>query len=214
MKRHFLLSKKMKVILFVCLVAGASLIECSLHFHNRAQLAEAYAECPASFMIETPNHFDYQRGMECSAMSSAYILRHYGEEADGLELYKDYPGKLDNGGVPPGGIEEFFRECGYHAVLKTAESVQEIQYEVSKGTPVIMFIHGEEPYTSVHNTHYVPLVGYDEEYVYLADSVALYANCRNEEGLPYNRKETWEKLERLWTNVEGIWDYPYIVVEK
>lgn len=169
-------------------------------------------EIPESFMVESDNYFDYQPGLECSAFSSAYLLRHYGEEADGLTLYETFPGRLSGGGAMPTGITEFFSDRGYTAKFKTDGTVDELKALVSQGAPVIVFIHVEEPYTSTHNTHYIPLIGYDSEYVYFAESLTQYANCKNETDVFYNRKTEISKFERLWSNIDGMWDNPYYVI--
>lgn len=167
---------------------------------------------PESYMITTDNYIDYQPGLECSAFSSAYLLRHYGEEANGLELYKTFPGRLSGGGAMPNGITEFFTERGYKAEFKSDGTVDILKEKISLGNPVIVFIHVKEPYKSPHNTHYIPLIGYDEDYFYFAESLADYANCKDEENAPYNRKTEISKFERLWSNIDATWDYPYFVI--
>lgn len=174
------------------------------------------ATVPESFLIMDENRFDYQPGLECSAFASAYMLRHFKEDADGLELFETFPGKLSGGaGVSPSGIEEFFhgRE-GYTAEFVTDGTVEDLKGLVSTGVPVIVFIHVEEPYESIHNTHYLPLVGYDSEYFYFAESLDYLANCKDEKGISYNRKTEISKFERLWKDIDGIWDNPYFVIQK
>ena len=68
---------------------------------------------PDSYMVKTNNYFDYQPGLECAAFSSAYLLRYYGQEAEGLKLFETFPGKLSGGGVRPDGVTEFFKSQGY-----------------------------------------------------------------------------------------------------
>lgn len=169
---------------------------------------------PEAFMVESDNYIDYQPGLECSAFSSAYLLRHYGEEADGLALYENFPGKLPEGGAMPYGIKEFFNGRGYEAEFKSDGTVDILKELVSSGTPVIVFIHVEEPYETTHNTHYIPLIGYDADYFYFAESLSDYANCKDEKDVPYNRKTEISKFERLWANIDGAWDYPYFSITK
>lgn len=171
---------------------------------------------PASFQITADNYFDYQPGLECSAFASAYLLRHFGEDADGLTLFEDFPGKLPGGnGVSPSGIEQFWEEReGYSAEFKTGGTVEDLKRLVSADVPVIVFIHVEEPYDTPHNTHYIPLVGYDEEYFYFAESLDYMANCKDDTGLNYNRKTEISKFERLWENIDAAWDFPYFIISK
>ena len=49
---------------------------------------------PDSFIITTENHFETQVINECSAFSSAYVMRHFGETKKGLELYEEFNYKL------------------------------------------------------------------------------------------------------------------------
>lgn len=169
---------------------------------------------PESYMVEGENYIDYQPGLECSAFSSAYVLRHYGEEAEGLSLYEDFPGRLATGGAMPYGIEQFFNARGYEAKFMSNGTVDILKELVSKGAPVIVFIHVEEPYETTHNTHYIPIIGYDADYFYFAESLSDYANCKDEKNVTYNRKTEISKFERLWTNIDGSWDYPYFTITK
>lgn len=169
---------------------------------------------PEVYIITSENYIDYQPSLECSAFSSAYLLRHYGEEADGLKLYESFPGRLPDGGAMPNGIKEFFNGRGYDAEFKINGTVEILKKLLSLGNPVIVFIHVEEPYKTTHNTHYIPLIGYDEDYFYFAESLSDYANCKNEKDIPYNRKTEISKFERLWSNIDGVWDYPYFVITK
>lgn len=169
-------------------------------------------DIPDEYWVEGENYFDYQSGMECAAFASAYLLRHYGVEADGRKLFETFPSKAPDGGTMPQGIETLFQERGYDALFVTDGTIEDLKEELTKGAPVIVFIHVEEPYTSTHNTHYVPLVGYDKEYFYFAESLMDYANCKDETDTLYNRKTYISKFERLWENIDGYWDYPYYVI--
>lgn len=51
--------------------------------------------------------------------------------------------------------------------------------------------------------YYVPVVGWDESYIFIAESFRNLSNC--EEGY-YNRKVTIEEFKRLW-NTAG-WKMP------
>lgn len=180
------------------------------------EAADSEHQFPDTYLIAEQNYFDYQPGLECAAFSSAYVLRHFGEEADGLELFEDFPGKLPDGnGVYPSGVEQFWNELeGYSAEFKSGGTADELKGLVSTGVPVIVFIHVEEPYTTAHNTHYLPLIGYDEEYFYFAESLDYLANCKDELELGYNRKTEISKFERLWSNIDGVWEQPYFVIMK
>lgn len=176
--------------------------------------AEEKALAPEAYLIASENYFDYQSGMECAAYSSAYLLRHYGSEADGLKLFETFPQKAPDGGIMPYGIEAFFEKRGYDAEFNHDGTIEALKAEIHKGAPVIVFIHVRVPYTSTHDTHYVPLVGYDSEYFYFAESLAEFANCKDETGLSYNRKTKITDFEQLWKNIDGTWDNPYFSIAK
>lgn len=162
-------------------------------------------------MITAKNYFDYQSGLECSAFSSAYVLRHYGEEANGVELFKNFPGKVSDGGGSPYGIVTFFENSGYAVEYKCNGTIDDLKKQLSKGVPVIVFIRVNEQ--SVY-THYVPLVGYDNDYFYFAESLSYLANCKEEKDIHYNRKTKISIFKELWANIDGRWNYPYFVISK
>lgn len=166
-------------------------------------------EYPPAVMNKSDNYFDYQSGLECSGYSSAYILRFFGQEADGKRLYENFPGKIPQGATPDG-IVTFFRTQGYSIEFKKNASIEELKHDISLGVPVISFIrvNMEEPYT-----HYVPIIGYDEDYFYFAESLPYMANCQDE-NLPYNRKTPIEEYKNLCRNVDGMYQCPYFVISK
>lgn len=201
--------KKMSLTLAIAFLLATILTGCSAETP-----VSSVEDIPESFMIETENYFDYQSGLECAAFASAFVLRHYGEEADGVTLYEDYPGRLDQGGVSPYGIETFFIERGYEARFITDGTIDDLKKELLKGAPVIAFIHVEEPYENPHVTHYIPIVGYDTKYLYFAESLSDLSNCKNKKDVPYNRKTKIEKFERLWENIDATWEKPYYSITK
>lgn len=196
------------------LLAGCGQADTPAHPEDSPPAVEA--EYPESYLITDENRFDYQPGAECSAFASAYVLRHFGEEADGLTLFQDFPGKLPDGsGVFPSGVEQFWNDReGYAAEFKSGGTVEDLKRLVSTGVPVIVFVHVEEPYTSTHNTHFLPLVGYDADYFYFAESLDYLANTKDQPDLGYNRKTDISKFKRLWTNIDGTWDNPYFIITK
>jgi hypothetical protein len=71
--------------------------------------------CHESYVISGKNRIDTQKGNECAAFSIAYILQHFGIEADGHENYKIFPRKLINGTIAPRGIIKFLNRNGFSA---------------------------------------------------------------------------------------------------
>lgn len=197
------------ICMFVIMLLASAAVSCS-----EKEAAVRQETVPSSYLIESDNYYAYQDGMQCAAFSSAYLLRHFGEEAEGMDIFDDFPNRAPGGGIFPEGIVNYMAGRGYRAEFKRDGTVEELKRLVSQGTPVIVFIHTEEPYKTVHATHYIPLVGYDETYLYFAESIPGLANCGDGESAVYNRKTDIHKFERLWLNIDGIWDNPYFVITK
>ncbi len=73
-----------------------------------------------------------------------------------------------------------------------AGNINALKNEVSKGNPVIVMIR-----TYINKTwlHYVPVVGYDEQYVFIAESLEELVNCDEQY---YNRKIEIKEFKKLW----------------
>lgn len=146
---------------------------------------------PKDYLIKRENYIDYQVHYECAGYSSAYVLRSLGKEITGLELYQSIANKNDDGTVSPDNLVEFLTNAGYHASLKTG-TIYQLKHEVSKGIPVIAFVKiapGENYY------HYLPVVGYDQENIYTADSLKYKKNVENEY---YNRVINISDFKDMW----------------
>lgn len=156
------------------------------------------------FMITAPNRIDFQPGNECAGYSSAFLLRHLGIPADGDQLYAEMGSKLRGGYVYPKGIKLLLARYGVR-VSYCCGNVDALKNEVAKGAPVIVMIRSRvgESYL-----HFVPVVGYDEEFIYIADSWKAFANCSGEAGGAsagnkgvsgcYNRKVPVCEFKKLW----------------
>lgn len=165
---------------------------------------------PATYVIEQVNRIDVQGGVECAAFSTAYSLRHFGIEADGTELYKNFPSKTKTGTVYPKGIRTVLQQMGFQTTYYRG-TIDTLKHEVSKGTPVITFIkvQPDKPHL-----HFVPVVGYDEHYMYLAESIERLANC---EATFYNRKVPIQQFKKLWntrTLFTPFYNQTYISITK
>lgn len=162
------------------------------------------------FMLKTPNRFDYQGGTECSGFSSAYVLRSFGIEADGREVYAGIPHKLPGGAVLPGVLRKELRKYG----LKTRYvkgNLETLKADLSEGKRIIVFIRTR---TDKRWLHYVPIVGYDEDNVYIAESMNSLVNC---EGAHSNRMLSNEEFLKFWDTREVYMPFyrnTYLVIEK
>ena len=153
---------------------------------------------PPNYLIQQNNRIDLQKNTECAAFSTAYLLRHFGIEAEGESLYTDFPCKTRAGNVYSKGIRKILREKGFKTSYYKGD-IHTLKYEVSKGTPVIVFIKVKE---GLNNLHFVPVVGYDKEYIYLSESLGHLVNC-DDDNKKYNRKVPIKEFKKLW-NVKRI----------
>lgn len=153
---------------------------------------------PANYLIQQTNRIDFQNNTECAAFSTAYLLRHFGKEADGEALYTHFPSKTRAGNVYPKGIRTMLRNKGYETTYYKG-TIHTLKYEVSKGNPVIVFI---KVHKDRNNLHFVPVIGYDEAYIYLAESLKHQVNCEDEQ-TSYNRKVPIDEFKKLW-NIKRI----------
>ena len=68
---------------------------------------------PDNYLVKRNNRIDIQNKRECAAFSTAYVMRHFGMEADGDELYINFPSKMRSGDVYPKGIRTMLRKKGF-----------------------------------------------------------------------------------------------------
>ena len=139
---------------------------------------------PKEYMITADNH------IECSGYAAAYVLRSMGEEADGLTLYQHNPYKNTDGTVSPENLVKYLQESGCKARLCSG-TVMQIKHALSRGVPVIAFVK-TSPQESYY--HYLPIVGYDEENIYAADSLRAYVNADEPH---YNRVLSESEFEAM-----------------
>lgn len=148
------------------------------------------------FLITKENRIDFQNGNECAAFSSAYVLRHWGIEANGTSVYENISGKRRDGTVYPAGIRRLLLEYGFRTRYCIG-TLSAMKRDVAKGNPVIVLL---KTYADKSWLHYVPVIGYDEKYIFIAESFRDLVNC--DEGC-YNRKVTIKEFKRLW-NTAGL----------
>ncbi len=145
----------------------------------------------SQYVICKENRIDLQNGNECSGYATAYLLRHFGVSAIGTEVYQKMPFKDSAGCVPPKGIKKVLESYGFHAKY-CAGNLNALKNEISKGTPVIVFIKVRKDKRWLH---YVPVVGYDANNLFLTESASGCVNC-NEKA--YNRKINQKEFMTLW----------------
>lgn len=166
---------------------------------------------PRQFHIRHSNRIDFQKKYECSAFSTAFLLRHFDIKADGIQIYNEMPNKMRSGCVYPKEIRNYLKNKGFKTMFYKG-TIHSLKRQVSKGIPVIAFIKVN---LEKNDTHYVPVVGYDEEYIYIAESLNYLANCQESDGV-YNRKVPIRDFKKLW-NIKNvrmpIYSNTYIIVK-
>ncbi len=143
------------------------------------------------FMITKENCIDIQAGNTCSGYAIAYILRHCGISVKGDEIYAKLPNKMNNGCVYPKEVKRMLEKYGFD-VKYCVGNLHALRNEINKGTPVIVLIKTRKDKNWLH---YVPVVGYDEDNIFIAESFAELVNC-NENSC--NRKIHNEEFKKLW----------------
>ncbi len=159
---------------------------------------KAFHYPPEFFCTSSENRIDYQADGKCAAYAAAYLLRYFGEEADGEELFPKL--KRPFGFTPANSIADVFEQYGYQAKAYRG-SVDTLKQRLTEGNPIIVFIR------IPGDTHYAVVVGYDEQYIYLADSLAENANAL---GAQYNRVLTTDDFEAVWKTETLLPDNIYI----
>ncbi len=147
------------------------------------------------YLLTVSNRVDFQRSTECSGFSAAHVLRSFGVEADGNEMYEKMPGKLRNGAVLPKNLCKTLKQCGFKAKYYKG-NLDKLKGAISEGKRVIAFVKTRK---DKHWLHYVHIVGYDEDNIFIADSLRELTNCKEEY---YNRRLSYAEFLELWDTRE------------
>ena len=196
--------KKIKVIVKIILLSGV-VVGALLFAATPKKDTISTDNLPESYMIlNDKNYVQFQRERDCGGYAAAYVLRHFGEKTEGAELYSEMSYKVGKG-VSLRGVRKAFKERGYKAISYTG-TIDTMKQRLRKGVPIIALINiGED------GQHYVAVVGYDKNFIYLADSTGYASNTVG--CLQYNRRVTYEQFDALWqTNVYPV-NNIYTVIE-
>ena len=157
---------------------------------------------PTAYFCETGgNYIAPQTDGKCAAYAAAYVLRHFGQQADGETVYPEIRRTL--GFVPAKSIVAFFEAHGYAPQAYHGDVIS-LKQRLTAGVPVIAFV------SIPGDTHYLAVVGYDAQYLYLADSLAQTADS----GAAYNRRLTTAEFEAIWHTATPLSDNIYVVVSR
>lgn len=112
-----------------------------------------------------------------------------------------------DGTLAPKFLEENLDRMGYDCNLCFG-SLTDLEYHVSRGTLVIVLIRIS---TYQDYLHYVPVVGYDDDYIYVSDSLDYMVNVENEEH--YNRKIKIDNFKKLWKTDTFLFNNIYLTID-
>lgn len=156
---------------------------------------------PESFFISNGTYIDYQENDDCSAYATAYALRCLGKEISGKELYPQmnrFLGLMTVQSVKKAIENQGYQAHSYHGSIET------LKQRIAQDRPVVCYVKDKD------DSHYVVAVGYDKEYIYLADSIKENINVENPTF--FNRKEKIEDFKQLWKNNWYFCNNIYIVI--
>ncbi|MCR4734821.1 MAG: C39 family peptidase [Treponema sp.] len=180
------------------------------HFTGKAKLSK-YFVSPKEESVRTisDSWFEFQQGGGCAGFSSAFLLRHLGEQAAGEETFKEVPYQLKGGAGLPKGITGFFKKKGIKMTACTG-SFNSLKNELARGNPVIVVIRS---FVGKNDLHFATVTGYDEENLYLVDSIKSWVNVDKDgnpiqpsedtvptcnESVYYNRVVPVKDFKKLW----------------
>lgn len=170
-----------------------------------------YFVTPGAQTVRTPtgSYFEFQQGGGCAGFSSAFVLRHRGVQIGGEEAFKEVPFQMKGGLAFPKGITGFFKKRGIK-MTACSGNFAALQNELEKGRPVIVVIRS---FVGKSYLHFATVTGYDEEKVYIADSIQSWVNVDKDgnaiepgpdtaptsgESVYYNRTVPLEEFKKLW----------------
>ena len=194
-----------KICLTAAMIAIVLFIAASVGFlayiSPPEDVVEFFNYPPEFFCVSTENRIDYQTEGKCAAYAAAYLLRHFGAKTDGEGLASEIHRAF--GFVPANSVADVFEQHGYPAKACHG-SVDTLKQRLSGGNPIIVFIRVPG------DTHYAVVVGYDEQHIYLVDSLAENANASDAR---YNRVLKAEDFEAVWKTGTPLPDNIYIFIE-
>ena len=163
---------------------------------------------PSKYIISPNPAPDTQSTFECAGCSSAYLLRFYGEDVNGVELFHQptFPCKHSEGAYPKC-FKVLFEEqyTDYTAEYYTG-TTDDLKDAVSQGTPVIVLLFNGK------TLHYVPVVGYDEEHIFIQDSVDEYRNV--DDSKDFNRSVETAVFDKMWNIPLESCERLFVIVRK
>lgn len=174
-----------------------------IHFEKKAKFSNFFVRPrPETVKTENGTYFEFQGAGGCAGFSSAFVLRHMGENAKGDEIFKEVPFTYGNGVAFPKGITGFFKKRGIK-MKACMGNLAALQNEIARGNPVIVVIRS---FVGKSFLHFACITGYDEKNIYFADSIKDWVNvdeaalAADSDGgkLYYNRVVPLGEFKKLW----------------
>ncbi len=153
------------------------------------------------YFVKSKSYFEKQERGQCAGFSSAYVLRTLGEEISGSENYERLDHKFSNGYVMPQALIDIFKEYDHNVEMLRGD-LEKLKTRLNEGNPIIVLIGH---FTSWQ--HYVTVVGYDEDNIFLYDS-----NMDTDNFNGYNRTITNAEFISQWENEIPLFEQIYFVV--
>lgn len=154
-----------------------------------------------SYLVEDTSYFERQGKNQCAGFTSAYLLRLLGEDITGGEVYDEISHKFFDGYVMPQGITDYFDENNVKSSFYKG-TLDTLKARLDGGLPIIALVG-----RGVHWQHYITIVGYDSENIY------IYDTNRDIEGMTqYNRKLSNADFLDIWENDIPFFEFSYFVI--
>jgi len=155
------------------------------------------------YFLNKSSYFEKQIYNECAGYSLAYLLRSNNIAISGQDSYDKMKYKFGNGYVLPRSILEQGNDIDLN-IIQYKGNLEQLKTRLNSGNPIIILI-GD----GIKWQHYVSVVGYDENNVYLFDSLVS-----NSDDKRYNRVLSNEEFLNLWNNGLGPFSNIYFYLEE
>ena len=207
------LFKKIVLVLFVLVIAfnialqlfliisGVGISVLDIYAQTLPKSDTIEIEYSDTYFVEAKSYFEKQERGQCAGFSSAYVLRILGEEISGNENYERLGHKFANGYVMPQALLDIFKEYDYSAEILRGD-LEQLKTRLNQGNPIIVLIGH-----FVSWQHYVTVIGYDEDNIYLYDSNMDIDNSNG-----YNRTMTNAEFVSQWENEIPLFEQIYFIV--
>lgn len=157
------------------------------------------------FNVPINTDFELQGKNQCAAYSTAFVLRNWGKQAKGREVYAKIPFKIPiSGYVLPKGVISYLQSQGLKPAIYKGDLSSLKARLVQEKAPMIVLVGN-----GFFWQHYMTLVGFndDKSELYFVDSGK--GNDENAE-LPGNRTMTVDYFLKWWGNGLPVFNHVYI----